>query len=280
MFLRAGRVVHPFPSLLVALLTATFCLFAGGDGRLALVVGGAMFALQASIGATNDLLDEAHDRRGKPAKPIPAGLVGRRTAGLLAMGGGALGLLLATLQGAAVLLIALAGYGLGLLYDVGLKRSPVAWLPFALALPLVPAFAWVAASGTLPDRYPLLAGMGLLAGIALALANGLVDLPEDAASGSRGIAVTLGRARSLRLALVCEAALVLLVGLDLAVAPPGLPAVPAVAAWAVTLAGAACCLLGIARSADQSAPRRETGWEIQALGIGLLAVAWFAGQPA
>jgi 4-hydroxybenzoate polyprenyltransferase len=248
--------------------------------RLALVLVVAMFALQISIGAANDLLDEEHDRRVKPAKPIPAGLVGRRAAGALAVAGGALGLGLAALQGAAVLLIALAGYGLGLLYDLGLKRSPWAWLPFALALPLVPAFAWVAASGTLPDRFPLLIGMGLLAGVALAVANGLVDLTGDAASGSRGIAVTLCRTRSLRLALVCEVALAVLVTLDLAVAPPGAPAVPPPAAWAATLVGAACCLAGLALCADRQPRRREAGWELQALGIGLLAVGWFAGQPA
>jgi 4-hydroxybenzoate polyprenyltransferase len=261
-------------------LTAAFSLFAGGGVRLAFVLAGAMFALQISIGAANDLFDEAYDRSAKPSKPLPAGLVGRRSAAVVAVAGGVLGLVLAALQGTAVLVIALAGYGLGLLYDAGLKRSPWAWLPLALALPLVPAFAWVAASGTLPPRFPLLMGMGLLAGVALAVANGLVDLPEDAASGSRGIAVTLGRARSLRLVVACEAALVVIVVLALTVAPPGLPAVPSSVAWAVTIAGAACCLAGIVLSAQRHGPRREAGWEIQALGTGLLALGWFAGQPA
>ena len=53
----------------------------------------AMAALQASIGAANDVVDVAADAQAKPDKPIPAGLVSRRpAAAAVAVVGGVLGL--------------------------------------------------------------------------------------------------------------------------------------------------------------------------------------------
>ena len=169
-----------------------------------------MFCLQASIGSANDVVDAAADRLAKPAKPIPAGLVERRTAGVVAVVAGLAGLALAGLFGPAVLLVAVLGYGLGLAYDLRLKRTSWSWLAYALALPLVPAFAWLGAGAGLPPRFPVLAAMALVAGTALAVANGLVDLEGDAATGTAGLAGALGRRRALGVVAVCDAAVVVL----------------------------------------------------------------------
>jgi len=238
-----------------------------------------MLALQFSIGAANDLLDERDDGVAKPAKPLPAGLIDRRAAQGIAVGGGIVGLAAAALHGTAVLSVAVAGYALGLLYDLGLKRTPWGWLAFAFALPLVPAFAWLAASGELPPRFGLLAGLGLLAGAALAVANGLVDLPGDAASGSRGVAVSLGRRGGLALVVVAETAVAFVVAVTLLAPGEGIPTIPTWLVGAAVLGGSTCCIAGWRLSADPAARRREAGWELQAVGLGLLALGWFAGQP-
>ncbi|MGZ3587978.1 MAG: UbiA family prenyltransferase [Candidatus Limnocylindrales bacterium] len=270
------RLVHPFPSVLDAAVTAVFVLLAGGSSSSALLLGSAMLGLQFAIGALNDLVDQRDDAVAKPRKPLPAGLVSRRTAGTVVVLGAGCGLLISAAAGSAVLLVAVLGSGLGLAYDLRLKRTVWAWLPYALALPLIPAYAWLFATGSLPPRYPLLAVLGLLAGIALATANGLVDAGTDRSAGSRGIAVALGRTRSLVAIVSSEALLLAIAVLTLLAAPvvsaPALAAVAGAAGFfavGVALSGAA---------GPAGTVRRELGWEIQAVGVGLLAAGWFAAQ--
>ena len=72
------RIVHPFPSLLDALVTGTLALVAGGGWALAVRLAVSMFALQGAIGTANDLVDEPVDR-ARQARQAPAvGLVSRR----------------------------------------------------------------------------------------------------------------------------------------------------------------------------------------------------------
>jgi 4-hydroxybenzoate polyprenyltransferase len=270
------RLVHPFPSLLDAAVTAVFVLLAGGTSNGALLLGSAMLGLQFAIGALNDLVDQRDDAVAKPRKPLPAGLVSRRTAGAVVVLGAGYGLTISAAAGSAVLLVAVLGSGLGLAYDLRLKRTVWAWLPYALALPLIPAYAWLFATGSLPPRYPLLAVLGLLAGIALATANGLVDAGTDRVAGSRGIAVALGRTRSLVAIASSEALLLAIAVLTLLAAPVvSAPALAAVAG-AAGLFAVGVALSGAAGPAGTA--RRELGWEIQAVGVGLLAAGWFAAQ--
>ena len=232
-----------------------------------------MFCLQASIGSANDVVDAAADRLAKPAKPIPAGLVERRTAGVVAVVAGLAGLALAGLFGPAVLLVAVLGYGLGLAYDLRLKRTSWSWLAYALALPLVPAFAWLGAGAGLPPRFPVLAALALVAGTALAVANGLVDLEGDAATGTAGLAGALGRRRALGVVAVCDAAVVLLAAVT-AWAPRSQPPLP----WLAMLLGAVLATAGLWLSASGVDWRRRLGWELQACAVALVAVGWFALQ--
>ena len=62
------RLVHPFPSLLDGAATAAIALVAGAEPSVAIQLGGAMVALQASIGALNDVLDATR----KDAQPSPS----------------------------------------------------------------------------------------------------------------------------------------------------------------------------------------------------------------
>lgn len=234
-----------------------------------------MFCLQASIGSANDVADAAADRRAKPAKAIPAGLVDRRTAAVVAVVAGVAGLALAGLFGPAVLLVAVLGYGLGLAYDVRLKRTRWSWLAYALALPLVPAYAWLGAGAGLPPRFPVLAALALLAGTALAVANGLVDLEGDAATGTAGLAGALGRRRALRVIVTCDAAVVVLAAVT-ASSPGSHASLP----WLALLLGAGVCAAGARLSASGVGRRRQLGWELQAVAVALVAVGWFALQGA
>ncbi|MGZ8502689.1 MAG: UbiA family prenyltransferase, partial [Candidatus Limnocylindrales bacterium] len=113
-------------------MTAVLALVAGADGTRAVLLGLAMVCLQISIGALNDVLDAERDRGWKPGKPIPAGLVGRGTAVALVVAGLILGLGAAAVAGPAVLAVALVGTGAGWAYDIRLKTTGWAWLPFAV----------------------------------------------------------------------------------------------------------------------------------------------------
>ncbi len=179
------RLVHPFPSTLDAVVTLALALLAGAGAGRAALLGAAMLAIQFSIGAVNDLVDAPADARAGRSKPLVDGRVPARLAmGVAALAGPA-GLVLAALAGPATALVALLGYGIGLAYDLRLKATPWSWLPYATGIPLLPVFAWIGATGELPFPILVLAGLGVLGGGALAIANALADAGRDAASGRR-----------------------------------------------------------------------------------------------
>jgi 4-hydroxybenzoate polyprenyltransferase len=161
------------------------------------------------------MVDRALDAQTKPWKPVARGIIDPVAAGVLA---GALSLaclaLSATLS-AATFLAAAIGLSCGLSYDFWLKRSRWSWLPYGLAIPTVPVYAW-AALGQLSWRLLLAYPLGLLLGLALHLANTLPDLEGDQAFGVRGLAHGLGRRRSLAL---CWGAMGLAQALTLILAP-------------------------------------------------------------
>jgi len=278
------RLSHPFPSLLNATATAGIALLAGGDLATASRLGASMLCLQASIGAVNDLADIEVDRLGKPAKPIPAGLVTPPIALRWAAGSLALCLLLALPSGAATVLVAVACVSLGYLYDLRLSRTALSWLPLALALPLLPVFAWLGATGEVPSGLLTLVPIAMVAGAALLVANGIVDLERDRLAGKATVAVRIGRTRAW---LAQAVALVVAVALAVILAPVPPPAVGpeeggAVALRALRWVGVPLGALAIAGGiAFVRAPRpgiRERGWELEAIGTAVLGLGWLAGM--
>lgn len=227
-----------------------------------------MAGFQASIGALNDIHDRSDDEVAKPWKPLPAGRVTFAAARATALGGALLGILLSTAAGPAALAVGLIGYGLGVAYDLRLKRTGWGWLAFALALPLVPVYAWLGAAAGLPPRVAVLALLGPLAGFALACANGLVDVEHDAVAGGRGVAVRLGRGRATAAIVAADSALV---AVAWTTSTGGQAVTWALIAATVTLA------LGAAWSARLAVRWRWLGWQAQAAGVAILAVGWLAG---
>ena len=268
--------MHPFPSLLDGAATGAIALLAGGDPSTALRIGGSMVALQASIGALNDVLDAPADANRKPGKPIPAGLVTATVGRAIVVLGAGVGLLLATPSGPG--LVALAGLGLviGFGYDLVAKGTSWSWLPFALGTPLLPVYAWFGATGRLPTPFAILLPAAVVAGAALAIANARADLERDGAAGLISVATRLGpdRAWAVQAGLLLGLILVALVSLWLTG-----PAAPAAPAAAGTIGASLVIVLGMGWDLGPRASpaRRERAWEIEAIGVALLAAAWLAG---
>jgi len=233
-----------------------------------------MLALQASIGAVNDIVDAPLDRGHKPGKPIPRGAVRLAEARGVAAVGLLLGLALSGLSGLPTAAVAALGVGLGYLYDARLSRTAWSWLPLAGALPLVPIHAWLGATGQVPAALLTLLPIGILAGGGLALANGIADLERDASAGVRTAAVRLGRWAWV----VDAAAMAGAIGLAWLVAPGsgrvGGTTGGGLAGPIGMAVGSLVVVLGLGLAAARSANLRERGWELQAAGTALLGLAW------
>ena len=245
-------------------------MIAGGAPAVAVRLALAMFCLQAAIGSANDLRDVEADRGRKPGKPIPAGLVAPSTARAILAVALVLGVGLSAFSGPAVLGLAIVGSAIGFAYDLRLSGTRWSWLPFALGVPLLPLYAWLGGSGELPGAFGLLLPLAVLAGTGLACSNALADVERDRSAGTATIATALGAPATWRLGAACQAVVIL-------VALPTIlghgDALMAVAGVAGALAIGAGLALG--RSTDPW--RRERGWELQGLGLGVLAGAWLAG---
>ena len=271
--LGALTVVHPVPSALNAVLVAVLALIAGGDRPVAALLAIAMLGFQFSIGALNDLADVEADRVVKPRKPIPAGLVPIELAVGIVIVWAIVGLGISATFGAVVLILGAAGYASGVAYDVVMRRVGLGWLCFAAAIPLMLAWTWLAAAGTLPPGWPLLLPLAALAGPALHLANSLVDVDSDAQTDRPSLATRLGpRGAKVALALLMVTILVLAWATLAAVGTPSSLALAAAAVGTISTA------LGVALSWQEDRRAREAGWLLQAAGLATMAAAWLASM--
>ncbi|CAN5516705.1 hypothetical protein BH20CHL6_BH20CHL6_07920 [soil metagenome] len=273
MRLRALGLLHPFPSAANAVVVVVLALLAGGSPGVAALLGGAMLALQFSIGASNDVVDRGADAIAKPTKPIPSGLITGSAASAIAVVSAGVGALLASSVGPASLMIAAAMYGCGQLYNFVLKRGPWGWVPYALALPLIPLFAWHGATGMAPPHYEVMFVVAVLLGAALSLANATIDRERDRSIGIGSVAITLGVRRTpLTMSLLYGAAFTV-AWWTLDVPRPGVgPPVLASVGLATALVA-----VGVLQSAAASARLRQIGWALQVAGVAALAAGWVAG---
>ncbi len=191
------RLVHPFPSLLVSAVTVAIAVFAIDDPETATVVvlGTGMLCFQFAIGIANDVVDAQEDAKTKPWKAIPRGVVPRQAAVIATVALAGTGLIITSGLPIVAWFIGMAGLACGLVYDVQLKRTALSWVPLAVALPLVPVWAFTAFEAwdhLLWWAFPL----GALLGLALHVANQLPDL--EAEEGAKGTAHRLGARRAFR----------------------------------------------------------------------------------
>src|SRR6266704_3455901 len=185
---------HPIPVLFHIIAITIFTLLAAWPHfiwSIIVLVIAAHAAMQVSIAMINDFCDRRMDAQGKPEKPIPRGLILPREAliaGLLMI---AIMFVLLIQLPLLALVISLCYLALGQAYNLGLKSTPLSGIVFALAMPLIPLYAFAGVGRTLPFLFWLVP-VGCLLGVALNLANSLPDIPGDAARGARTLAVALG----------------------------------------------------------------------------------------
>ena len=260
------RLVHPFPSFLNGVVTLAFGLFAGAPWVTAARLGLAMTAFQFSIGALNDLQDASIDAGRTPLKPVAAGLVSRRTATLVAVVAALAGLGLTLPSGAGAVGIAATGLACGYAYDLRLSRTAWSWLPLAVALPLVPVFAWVGAIGMVPAAISAIVPAAVLAGAGLAIGNALVDQ-----GGPGGSAATVADRLGPRRAWVLHS-VVLTGAIGWAIGQRASP-VPEVGT-AVMALGIGLAVAGMVGLLAFSGRWRRLAWQVEALGVAAVGVAF------
>ena len=174
----------------------------------------------------------------------------------------------------AALLVAGAGLAAGLAYDLRLKGSRWSWVPYAIGIPLLPLFAWVGATGTVPSAFAVLLPVAMVAGAALAVANALADLERDRRARVETIATALGLRAARRVGAALQAA-VILAAVTSVLALGGRPE-----GVAVALLGAAIVVLGVGLGWGRRRRARQRAWEVQALGLAVLAAGWVGALAA
>jgi 4-hydroxybenzoate polyprenyltransferase len=188
------KLAHIEPIILILIVVTLFAVrasFPRPPWILILLLLAGQAAMQFSIGILNDYCDRKLDAASGKKKPIVLGLVHPNEA-LIA------GLLMIVVMIAILLpisflaLLAATGYlVLGQIYNLGLKSTPLSGILFALAMPLLPLYAF-AGVGRIPSMAIWFLPIGASLGVALNLANALPDVEEDAASNANTLAVALG----------------------------------------------------------------------------------------
>lgn len=228
-------------------------LYAGGGLEgwpAAAVVAAASVLLYAGGVSLNDVLDADLDAVKRPERPIPSGLVARRSGALLAV--------LLLVAGATIAFAVHARCGLAaaaivvsiLLYDGGLKRNPVgpAFMGACRALNLLLGIAAVAPLLSLQAVVPA-AVMWLYVTALTAFARGESGLPDPYRLRAAGAAMALS--------------ILALAGLAWALPTPELSYLPL----------AAALLVFVVRTVDTAAARPEPALVQQAVGRLVLCIA-------
>lgn len=268
---------HPVPVLFHLIAVTVFALLAAGTRPVwwtLLLLVGAHTAMQLAIAVFNDYCDRERDARGKPEKPIPSGLVTPHEA---LVAGWFLLILMAILLlplPPLAWLLTLGYLTLGMAYNFGLKSTPLSGVVFALAMPLIPLYAFAGVGRDLSSLVWLLP-MGVFLGVALNLANSLPDLEEDASSGARTLAVVLGLRRSFLLGnglLVLDALLLLVLHLT------GWQRMqPLVLGVTLALAGLLLVLLLVLTGPHKARKTRKLYFYLLTLACLILAGGWLIG---
>jgi len=153
-----------------------------------------MLLVQFSISALNEWADQDLDARSDRRRPIPLGLLSPRTAVVIAVVGAVAALVLSVFSGFGLLafVMVLLGIACGWGYDLKLKRTPLSFLPFAIAFPLLPLWVAMIAGRPMDALGAVLLG-GIPLSVSIHLADAIPDRALDRAAGVNTLAVALGR---------------------------------------------------------------------------------------
>ena len=187
-------LAHPGPSVLVTAVLVAIAGLAGQhvpDATRALQLVGAMLPVQLCIGVINDVVDLSADAAAKPHKPLVRGVIRRGTALVAGIVLGAIGLAIAATINLQTLGFDALALGAGLAYDLGLRRTPLSWVPWWVGMAVLPLEGY-ASVGAIPSRLLVVIPLSGLIAVGLHFANALPDLDGDRRSGRRSLPVIAG----------------------------------------------------------------------------------------
>ncbi|MFN2581464.1 MAG: UbiA family prenyltransferase [Candidatus Dormibacteria bacterium] len=262
-------LLHPGPSLLVtAVFLAAVALIERRvpSALRTLQLLGLMLPAQFAIGTLNDVADAPSDRLAKPYKPLVRGVTNRRFATVVGVVLAIIGIGVSITINVTTAAFTVLGFSAGLLYDVGIGRTPLSVVPWWTGFSAL-AFATFAAAGRLNTAVLWIIPLALFLSLGLHCANVLPDLDGDRKAGSRSLPVLMGRTGSRSTSLFAP-----VVAVALAVWT-------AVAASALTWAVVATAALLLALVTAVAASREMRSFPPLAVGSALLAVAWLATVP-
>jgi 4-hydroxybenzoate polyprenyltransferase len=233
------RAAHVAPTLAVTALATAIAATSGRDLRATVLVAAAVLTGQVSIGWCNDFVDRNRDRvAGRADKPIATGSVSPGMVAVASACAATACVPLSLASGWRAGLCHLVGVAGGWAYNLGVKRTLLSWLPYALSFAMLGAFLALGLPGHPAPHGWLLAG-GALLGVGAHFLNVVPDVDADRRTGVLGLPQRLGAARSRTAGAVLLAAAAAVVTLGPGDPPPwalvGL-------ALAVGLAGAAATL--------------------------------------
>jgi 4-hydroxybenzoate polyprenyltransferase len=202
--LRAYLAATHFPQALAMVLLMTVgTAVCGGSWSSVALVFLASAAGQATVGWTNDVHDAAADHAaGRSNKPTVRGELRPDDLRVPILVSAALTIPLSFLAagwvGGAAHLAAVAS---ALVYNFFLARTVWSWVPYAVSFALMPVFIAQAITPTLWPSLPVVL-LSVLVGVTAHLLNAIPDIDIDRETGWGGLAVSLGKRRSIFLAAV------------------------------------------------------------------------------
>jgi 4-hydroxybenzoate polyprenyltransferase len=262
-------MAHPGPSILVTVVLVAIAGLAGRgvpDGLRILQLVGTMLPVQLCIGVVNDVVDLPADAVTKPHKPLVRGVVSRSAAGVIGVLLAVIGLGVAATINLPTLGLDALALGAGLSYDLGLRRTPLSWVPWWGGMAVLP-FEGYASVGSIPSRLVALIPLSGLIALGLHFANAVPDIDGDRVAGRRSLPVLAGVKGSTWAGPLCLAAAGLLA--VVLAGPLGQPG-------PVFFGGLAVLTIGVVAVA---AMRLRRPFPILAVATAAFAVAWLASLP-
>jgi len=201
-YVRALLRASHFPQTvaMILFLTVAAVITSAQGSNLALFVA-AVLCGQLSVGWVNDFVDASLDGSvARSDKPLVAGTLQRSSLkvpiAIALMLVVPLSLLAAGFIGGLAHILAVASAHV---YNLYLSRTSWSWLPYAVSFGLLPLFVAQTASAELWPETAMIVLFSLV-GVIAHLLNALPDIELDRNAGKGGLAVSLGRQKSLLLA--------------------------------------------------------------------------------
>lgn len=270
-----GRLPHLTPIVAVLTATAAFAFIArggwpGGVDLVMLLL--AMLGGQLGVGAINELVDVDLDRVAKPSKPLVTGLATERGARIMIVAGLALMVLGSLRFSVPAFALCALGTGLGIAYSLWFKRTAWSWVPYILAIPLIPIWVWTALDDV-PSALLVLYPIAIPALVAVQIAQSLPDIEGDASTGVRTLAVAIGegRARAMVAGCLLASALMAAIAAPFVVERPWL-------VWIAALAAIGLVALNAAIWRTNPERARLATFPMIAGAVGLIGVGWALGM--